>query len=111
MGNSRGTENSLGHISLNSSEDAYWDFSFDEMGMYDVPANIEFIKAHTGVEKLTYVGHSQGTTQFWIANIYHPTFAAENIEAFIGIAPVMYTSHTFSVFTNWALALRLDKVL
>jgi len=33
------------------------------MALFDLPANVEFILQHTGVETLSYVGHSQGTTQ------------------------------------------------
>ena len=37
------------------------------MGKYDVPANIEYILAATGFDKLTYVGFSQGTSQMFAA--------------------------------------------
>ena len=44
MGNNRGTEYSMGHKSLSSDEQEYWEFSWAEMGLYDDPANITFIK-------------------------------------------------------------------
>lgn len=72
LGNNRGTFESHGHVSLTTKDEAYWEFSFDEMGQYDVPAFLDFVLNKTGVQKLTYIGHSQGTTQFWIANIMHP---------------------------------------
>ena len=37
------------------------------MGKFDQPAQINFVRDYTGVEKLTYVGHSQGTTQMFYA--------------------------------------------
>ena len=43
----------------------YWDFSYVEFGISDLPAMIEYIKdtkrAEGDCKKLTYVGHSQGT--------------------------------------------------
>jgi len=58
LGNNRGTVFSYRHVNLTVKDDEYWDFSFHEMGKYDVPANVDFILQKTGVEKLTYVGHS-----------------------------------------------------
>jgi hypothetical protein len=41
MGNNRGTYFSLGHDKYDHKKDrAYWDFSWEQMGLYDVPANI-----------------------------------------------------------------------
>ena len=45
MGNNRGTEYSYGHrdgLTIDSEE--YWAWSFAEMGIYDVPANIDYVK-------------------------------------------------------------------
>ena len=52
------------HVSLDPIKDkaAFWDFDFEDMGLKDVPAEIDFILNATGKEKLTYVGHSEGTT-------------------------------------------------
>lgn len=45
FGNSRGTVNSLGHTSLDHHQDAqYWNFTFEDMARYDLPANIDFIR-------------------------------------------------------------------
>ena len=38
------------------------DYSWEEMGRYDLPAVTHFIKEKTGVEKIAYIGYSQGTT-------------------------------------------------
>ena len=40
----------------------YWDFSFEEMGRYDIPTEIEYVLDQTKAKKLSYIGHSQGTT-------------------------------------------------
>lgn len=62
LGNNRGTAESHNHVSLTPKDAKYWEFSFNEMGKYDVPANIDFVLNKTKVERVTYFGHSQGTT-------------------------------------------------
>jgi lysosomal acid lipase/cholesteryl ester hydrolase len=64
LGNSRGNTFSNKHTTLDPDHDAekYWDFSWYEMGMFDQPANIDYIRKKTGDQKIAYIGHSQGTT-------------------------------------------------
>ena len=42
------------------------------MGKYDIPAVLNYILAKTGRDKLIYIGHSMGTTMFWVAMETHP---------------------------------------
>jgi pimeloyl-ACP methyl ester carboxylesterase len=64
LGNSRGNTFSDKHISLdkNKNEKKYWNFSWAEMGLYDLPAMFDKVTEVTGREKMAYIGHSQGTT-------------------------------------------------
>ncbi|KAL3509958.1 hypothetical protein ACH5RR_029359 [Cinchona calisaya] len=57
---SRGTKYSLSHKILSPDDAAYWDFTWDELATYDLPAAVQFVQDVTG-EKLHYIGHSQGT--------------------------------------------------
>lgn len=50
------------HVSLDPSKPKFWDFSWHEIGVYDIPATIDYILQHTNQSKLAYVGHSQGVT-------------------------------------------------
>ncbi|KAL5103202.1 Lysosomal acid lipase/cholesteryl ester hydrolase [Taenia crassiceps] len=60
LGNSRGSTYSQKHAHLKSSDTKFWAFSWDEMAEYDLPACIDFIINETKVDKVFYVGHSQG---------------------------------------------------
>lgn len=66
LGNSRGNTFSSSHISLDpdswTDSKEFWDFDWQEMGKYDLPASFDYITETTGYPKLAYVGHSQGTT-------------------------------------------------
>lgn len=66
FGNSRGNKHSLDHVSLKTKDKAFWQFTFQHMGDYDVPAGLRYIYSKTG-RKVSYIGHSQGTIQMHIA--------------------------------------------
>lgn len=46
--NSRGNKYSRDHRYMDTTNPKFWDFSFDEMAKYDLPATIEFILKTTG---------------------------------------------------------------
>ena len=57
------------------------------MGEYDIPAAIDLVLGKTGSEKLYYIGHSMGTTMFWVALNEHPELK-DKIALMIGMGPV-----------------------
>ena len=64
FGNVRGTRFSREHLWLDPDldDDHFWDFSFPEFGLYDMPAMFKTIFDNSkSCKKITYVGHSQGT--------------------------------------------------
>src|SRR3990167_4946152 len=93
LGNSRGNKYSRLHKNLKPSQKEFWDFSFQEMGQYDVKANIQLILGVTGQAKLTYVGHSQGTSQMFAALSDPRTapFVNSKVKKYIALAPVVFT--------------------
>ncbi|KAL6873451.1 hypothetical protein ACP4OV_013533 [Aristida adscensionis] len=61
VANSRGTNSSRGHTSLSPKDAAYWDWTWDELAAYDLPAVLQFVYNHTGGQRVHYIGHSLGT--------------------------------------------------
>lgn len=43
LGNSRGNKYSEKHLNPKISGEKYWDFTFEEMGTYDLPASFEYV--------------------------------------------------------------------
>jgi pimeloyl-ACP methyl ester carboxylesterase len=60
LGNTRGNTHALHHTKYNKNEEIFWNFSFDEIALYDLPAMVNYILDKTNQSKLFYVGHSQG---------------------------------------------------
>ena len=85
----RGTQFSRSHLDYDSTlTSKYWDFSFDHMAQYDVPANIKYVKNRDGVEKVYYIGHSQGTLTFFLAYMNNPEFMEQNVAKFVSLGTV-----------------------
>ncbi|CAN0863160.1 Triacylglycerol lipase 2, partial [Linum grandiflorum] len=60
IANGRGTKYSRSHVSLAANDKAYWDWSWDELATYDLPAMVDYVHNQTG-QNMHYIGHSQGT--------------------------------------------------
>ncbi|XP_063892998.1 lipase 1-like [Helicoverpa armigera] len=95
MGNARGNYYSRRHVRLNPDailSTAFWKFSWDEMGTKDLPAMIDYVLEATGEQRLHYVGHSQGTTAFFVLGSMLPAYNAKII-SMQALAPVAYMAH------------------
>ncbi|CAH0547936.1 unnamed protein product [Brassicogethes aeneus] len=93
LGNVRGNMHSRNHTTLNPDKDPlFWDFSWHEMGVYDVPAIIDFILNKTGYKTVAYVGHSQGGTIFCVMATEKPEYK-KKVSVFIGLAPGVVYDH------------------
>ena len=66
LGNFRGNMYSRNHTSLDPDEEIFWRFSWDQMGEFDLPAMLQYVRDLTGRQQMLYVGHSMGTTAFWV---------------------------------------------
>ncbi|EDW03608.1 GH10414 [Drosophila grimshawi] len=93
MLNVRGNRYSRRHINYKPRQRQFWDFSFHEIGIYDLPATIDYILNRSGgYRNLHYVGHSQGTTSFFVMGSERPAYM-KKIKLFQGLAPVAYFAY------------------
>ena len=97
LGNSRGTKESRRHEKYNpDTSKKYWEFSFVEMGLYDLPAVIEMIQEKTGGKQIAYVGYSMGTSEMFTALAIDSEWFADRLSIFVALGPVTKVSHTES---------------
>lgn len=79
----------------------FYVFSYHELGIYDIPATIDYIIHQTNYKQIFYIGHSQGTTQFLVAMSQKPDYNAK-IKLMIGLAPVAFTGNLRGPITKLA---------
>lgn len=96
IGNNRGTFYGRRHKWLDPNGSKFWDFCWHEMGVYDLPAMIDFILIKTGCGQLHYVGFSQGTTQFFTCMSKRSEYNNKIISASL-LAPVAFMGHMQSL--------------
>lgn len=115
LSNSRGNKYSRNHISLNpDSSFEFWQFSFEEMGYYDIPSVIEYIiKINKMFNKINYIGHSQGTCMLFAAltNSNLQDFFRQTINSFIALAPVARVGNIKSGLLSLMDTLKTDTYL
>lgn len=97
LGNSRGNDHSLQHKTFSPNSKQFWNFSWHEIGFYDLPAMINAILRKTEKSRLFYVGHSQGTTALLVLLSLQPEFNQKIIQAHL-MAPAVFMENIPSLF-------------
>ncbi|XP_063163515.1 lysosomal acid lipase/cholesteryl ester hydrolase-like isoform X2 [Candoia aspera] len=92
LGNSRGNTWSRNHTSLSPLFWKFWEFSYDQMAEFDLPACIDFVLQETGQQQLYYIGYSEGTTTAFIAFSSNAQLASK-IKLYFALAPVATVKH------------------
>ncbi len=109
LGNSRGNKHSRHHKKYKDDSFEMWNYSFHEMGLYDLPAFLDHItQINTWSEKVIYIGHSQGTTQLFAALTMNLEYFQSKIKLFIALAPAAKVSNMNSKLLKLMRLIKLD---
>ena len=108
-GNNRGTKYCKEHVNKDITSDQFYDFSWQEMGLYDLPAFYRLILSqHQNLTtKIIYLGQSQGTTQFFVGGADNVTkkYIIGKTSRFFALSPVAYMTEiigsTFRVLAKY----------
>ncbi|CAB3240224.1 unnamed protein product [Arctia plantaginis] len=96
MGNARGNSYSRKHITLdpdhNTQRLQFFDFTFEEIGIHDLPAMIDYALNYTESSQLHYIGHSQGGTVFLVLTSLMPQYNSKIASAHL-LAGVGYQAY------------------
>ncbi|ODN01621.1 Lipase 3 [Orchesella cincta] len=98
LGNQRGNEFSIRHSRVPVSSSKFWNFSFHEMGMYDLPAMLDYVTKITQKPKAHYIGFSMGTTLFFSGLSKRPEYS-DKIGIGIAMGPSTFQKYFFN---SWA---------
>ena len=95
MGNTRGTTGSKKHMLYPSNSTEFWDFTFDEMAKYDLPAMINYVLKVTNQKQVYYVGNSQGTMMAFAELSENKDFQ-DKIKVMYAVGPVAKIHNIYS---------------
>ncbi|KAK9891681.1 hypothetical protein WA026_015649 [Henosepilachna vigintioctopunctata] len=101
MGNARGNTQSRNHTKMSPNDSEFWKFSWHEIGILDVPAMIDYALKISKQSALYHIGHSQGTTTFYVMCSELPEYN-KKIIAHYSFAPVAYMTHAYSPILRFA---------
>ena len=77
----RGSKHSMKHKTFNTESKEFWNFSWHEMGIFDLPAMIDYMLNTTNESNCYYVGHSEGTTSLLVLLSDLPQYNQKIIQA------------------------------
>lgn len=89
----RGTTYSMNHKTFTTDSEEFWDFSFSQIGQYDIPAAIDFIlDGHSIYSSVFLVGHSMGTTSIQALLTAHDrwNFDTSKVRGAVMLAPAIH---------------------
>lgn len=106
LGNIRGNRYCRNHTYLSPEDNSesrkkFWNFSWHEMGIYDLPAMIDHILETTGQQKVHFIGHSQGATAFVVMCAEHPKYNEKIVQANL-LAPPVYLNPSPNPFVQYS---------
>lgn len=105
----RGTSPSMQHKKWSSTTPQFWNFSWHEIGFYDVTRSIDFVLKKTRKKRLSYVGHSQGSTAFMVAMTTRPKYNEKVSVAYL-LAPAAYLKHARGLVGYLISSKAVDKI-
>lgn len=93
LANARGNCYSRGHVSVNTNFRQFWNFTWQEVGEYDLPAILHYIRNATNTTQgINYVGHSMGATALLALLSTEPKYN-EYFRLAILLAPLAIMTH------------------
>jgi len=98
LGNDRGNTYSQKHVRYTNESKKFWDFSFQDMAKFDLPAMVDYALNVTGQKQLYYVGHSEGTMLIF-AGLSENSELNKKIKTAFALAPVARLEHASSPIT------------
>ncbi|KAI4367594.1 hypothetical protein MLD38_023315 [Melastoma candidum] len=108
VGNVRGTRWSKGHISLSVRDKEFWDWSWEELALYDLAEMLRYINLVAGT-KVFLVGHSQGTIMSLAALSY--SHISSMVEAAALLCPISHLGHVSAPLVLRMVGMHLDQIV
>ncbi|XP_033228533.1 gastric triacylglycerol lipase-like isoform X2 [Belonocnema kinseyi] len=108
LGNNRGTIFSQKHQTYSTMSSSFWNFSWHESGVIDMPETIDFILNRTGKSELFLVCYSQSCTQLVVMGSLKPEYN-KKITLALNMAPPVFFGHSKGL--GWLILRTLDRFI
>uniref|UniRef100_A0A1A9WSD2 Lipase n=1 Tax=Glossina brevipalpis TaxID=37001 RepID=A0A1A9WSD2_9MUSC len=99
LGNARGNIYSRNNTKVSLNSHRFWHFDWHEIAINDIAGMIDYISNVTNQPKIHYVGHSQGTTVYFVLMCERPEYN-KKIKSSHLLAPCAYFEHGTSFVLN-----------
>lgn len=101
MGSRRGTKFSTNHRNISTESKEFWNFTWHQIGIYDLKALIDFTLNATNMTKCFYVGYSQANTELLVLLSMHTEYNEKIIQAhMMSIASALPNIHELGKFLS-----------
>uniref|UniRef100_A0A8D8SR95 Lipase 1 n=1 Tax=Cacopsylla melanoneura TaxID=428564 RepID=A0A8D8SR95_9HEMI len=74
---------------MTSDNEDFWKFSFHELGIYDLPAFVDYILDRSSFSKMTIIAHSLANAATLVMTSTKPEYN-DKINLFVGLAPYVF---------------------
>ncbi|XP_017102667.2 lipase 3-like isoform X2 [Drosophila bipectinata] len=108
LGNSRGNLYGRRHKKLSPEKEQFWQFTFHELGVYDLPAQIDYVLNITQQKELQFVAHSLGGTEFLVMLSENPQYNRFFRSVHL-LAPLVFCTHPKSKL--WSMVAKAAPLL
>ncbi|KAG5667108.1 hypothetical protein PVAND_015107 [Polypedilum vanderplanki] len=108
LGNARGTKYSTKNFKYDNKSKEFWNFSWEEIGLYDLPPMFNFSLEKSETEKINYVGHSQGCTAALVLLSENPEWNSKFTQLHL-LTPAVFLHHAKS--PAYKIGIRLQNFL
>ncbi|XP_073831789.1 lipase 3-like [Musca autumnalis] len=95
LGNFRGNPYGNRHVSLSTTDPTFWQYSWDNVAVDDLPATIDYILRTTKQTSLHYFGHSQGSAIMFALLSTQPAYN-QKLKTGHMFAPIAFMTHARS---------------
>lgn len=112
MSNSRGNAFSRNHTGFPPDSSEFWDFSFDDMADYDVPAVLDYILRTTKYSNVAVIAHSQGSTQMFafLSESGKHANLSRHISVFVALGPAVFVHYVTSIPLILLAEMQADQI-
>ncbi|XXG50270.1 hypothetical protein AAC387_Pa02g4312 [Persea americana] len=108
--NTRGTRWRLKHQSFDPTKPSYWDWSWDELVQYELPAIVGFVHSQTG-QKMHFVGYSLGTLIALSSFSLSEGKQVDKLKSATLLTPIAYLGHITTVIGQLAAKVFVGEIV